>query len=388
MVKKIHFAVYGSGIGHASRMSLIAQFMKEQGETINFSSFDHAVKYIRGKGFNCDIVPSTNIEWINEGVSAKNILKDIPTLLSNFVLQVKKEKQIMSKFKPDIVVSDTRLSAVVAAHISDIPSITITNQIRILLPPKFHVGFLRKIEDIEAELLGLLWSKSQHILVPDIPLPFTICKDNTTQIRTIKNKMSYVGFMSPTTIISENRLIEVSKMLDVNKKKPIVFAQISGPVGTKHRLTETILKVAQNLSDKFMFVISKGYVGGEEKPRKIKGGWIFDWCPIKDELFTISDIILCRGGHATISQAILYGKPVITIPIRNHSEQMANAFRVDEIGFGMIVYPDELSIKKISSAIELVYSNDYFKDKILELKKIAQSCNGINNIADIINSLN
>lgn len=387
MSKKIHFAVYGSGLGHASRMSLIAQFIKEQGDIVNFSSFDYAVEYIREKGFNCDIVPPSDIGWRNEGVSTKNTLGDIPTLLSNFVLQVRKERQIMIRFKPDIVVSDTRLSAVVAAYILGIPSITVTNQLRILLPPKFHTRKLGKIESIVAETLGLLWSLSQHILVPDIPLPFTISLENTEEIRTTKRKKSYVGFMTPTSNIDEKRLNEVSKMLNFIKEKPIVFAQVSGPSGTKRKLTEIMIKVSENLSDKFTIVISKGQVGGDEKPRKIKGGWIYEWCPVKDELFTLSNMLLIRGGHTTISQAILYGKPVITIPIRNHSEQMANALRVDEIGFGKILYPEEMSIKKISSAIEEVCCDGHFQDRIFELKSIAQKINGIKNTVDIINNL-
>lgn len=387
LVRKIHFAVYGSGLGHASRMSLIAKFMKDQGDTINFSSFDYAVDYIREKGFNCDVVPPLDIEWRNEGVSAKNILGDIPILLSNFVLQVRKEKQIMNRFRPDIVVSDTRLSAVVAAYIMGVPSITITNQLRILLPPKFHTRKLSKMELVVAETLGLLWSQSQHILVPDIPLPFTVSKDNTVGIKTTKNKIKYVGFMSPTSIVSEKQLAKVSEVLEFNKEKPIVFAQISGPSGTKRKLSEIIIKVAETLSDKFIFVISKGQVGGEDKPRKIRGGWIYEWCPIKDELFTLSDVLLIRGGHTTISQAILYGKPLVTIPIRNHSEQLANSLRVSEIGFGKIVYPDSLSINKISSAINQVYSDGRIKDKILELKKIAENFNGIQNTVDIINNI-
>ena len=43
--------------------------------------------------------------------------------------------------------------------------------------------------------------------------------------------------------------------------------------------------------------------------------------PVRDEIFAIADVLVLRGGHAVISQAIQFGKPIVTIPIDNHGEQ-------------------------------------------------------------------
>ena len=387
MKRRIHIAVYGSGLGHASRMSLVAEKLVNQGDTVIFSSFDHAVDYLREMGFHCEKVPSLDISWNEEGVSVKKTVEDLPNLFSKFVQQVKKERQIMYRFHPDIVVSDTRLSAVAAAYIEKIPSVTVTNQIRILLPPKFSTRNLSKIEGIEAEALGLLWSRSQFIVVPDIPSPYTISEANTTRIRTANSKVKYVGFMSSISKIGTEQLTKVSNKLELDKEKRIVFAQVSGPPNTKSKLIDIIIEAASTLSDKFIFIISKGEIGGEKKPRRIKGGWIYQWCPVKDELFTLADLLVVRGGHATISQAILYGKPVVTIPIINHSEQNANATRVKDIGFGRLLDPDTISSEKIALAVNEISDEPSFKKKVLELNRVAQNLNGVNNTVNIINSL-
>jgi len=385
--RRIHIAVYGSGLGHASRMSLVAEELVNQDNIVYFSSFDQAVDYLREMGFHCERVPSLDINWNEEGVSVKKTLEDLPILFSKFVQQVRKEREIMKRLHPDIVVSDTRLSAVVAAYIGKIPSVTVTNQIRILLPPKFHKRTLNKIEDVEAELLGLLWSLSNIILVPDIPSPYTISEANTGGIRTTNGKVKYAGFMSPISRVGTEQLAKVSKELELSKEKRVVFAQVSGPPNTKSKLIDLIRKAANILSDRFIFIISKGEVGGEKKPSKIKGGWIYEWCPVKDELFSLADILVVRGGHTTISQAILHSKPVVTIPILNHSEQMANASRVKEIGFGKLLDPETVSAEVISSAVSELSDNSYFKAKALELSNVAQSFNGVKNAVNIINSL-
>ena len=48
----------------------------------------------------------------------------------------------------------------------------------------------------------------------------------------------------------------------------------------------------------------------------------------------MSNLLVLRGGHVAISQAIQFGKPVITIPIENHGEQLGNSEKIAEIGVG------------------------------------------------------
>ncbi len=75
MKRRIHIAVYGSGLGHASRMNLVAEELVNQGDTVFFSSFDHAVDYLRDRGFHCERVPSLDINW-NEEVRPQSSLKE------------------------------------------------------------------------------------------------------------------------------------------------------------------------------------------------------------------------------------------------------------------------------------------------------------------------
>ena len=45
--------------------------------------------------------------------------------------------------------------------------------------------------------------------------------------------------------------------------------------------------------------------------------------------------VICGGGHTLISEALFYGKPVISFPVANFFEQYLNAFYIEKSGYGI-----------------------------------------------------
>ena len=58
-----------------------------------------------------------------------------PQMLRSFSRQVAFEAESIAKFDPKVVVSDSRLSAVLAARSRSFPVITMLNQFKVTLPP-------------------------------------------------------------------------------------------------------------------------------------------------------------------------------------------------------------------------------------------------------------
>jgi len=52
-----------------------------------------------------------------------------------------------------------------------------------------------------------------------------------------------------------------------------------------------------------------------------------------DDLATCAYVV-CGGGHSMISEALYYGKPVISFPIKGAFEQFLNAFYIERLGYG------------------------------------------------------
>jgi UDP-N-acetylglucosamine--N-acetylmuramyl-(pentapeptide) pyrophosphoryl-undecaprenol N-acetylglucosamine transferase len=386
---KAYFTPYGVGLGHASRMMMLAERLGDSDVDIRFSSFGEGAHYISMKGYECMTVPPVEFAWsIEGGFSVKYTISNIPLWFTNFPRQVRDEINNIIKYDPNIVVSDTRLSSLVASKILNIPSIVILNQVKLLLSPRLReFKISRTWEKMNGELLGLIWRIADRILVPDLPPPYTIAEQNTWDTSSVMKKLEYVGFTAPKSSITEAQLRETAAHLGIDRSKPIVFIHISGPLKTRIPIIRTSIEACKSLRPEIQYVISEGRPGGDIKPRKItRLGWYYEWCPIRDEIFAMSDVLVLRGGHTTISQAIQFGKPLITIPIENHSEQLGNSNKIAKIGIGIRLEANKIKANQITCAIHQLLDDNRFQQKAEELMRLTERLDGINNIVKIIRS--
>ena len=89
---RAYLAPYGVGLGHASRLLSISEYLKDDYVTIRFSSYGEAVSYISNQGYECVEVPPIEFAWNNGGFSVKNSISNIPYCLQ--ILQGKLLKKI------------------------------------------------------------------------------------------------------------------------------------------------------------------------------------------------------------------------------------------------------------------------------------------------------
>jgi UDP-N-acetylglucosamine--N-acetylmuramyl-(pentapeptide) pyrophosphoryl-undecaprenol N-acetylglucosamine transferase len=386
---KVYFTPYGVGLGHASRLMMVAERLRNSGEATRFSSFGEAAKYVSTFGYECNLVPPMEFVWTSEGhFSIKSSIANIPTYFVNFPRQVNHELNNMIQFGPNIVVSDTRLSPIFASKILHVPSIMVLNQIRLLLSPRLReFKIARSFEAINGEVLGLVWTMTDKILVPDLPPPYTISENSIWGMNSIRNKLEYVGFATPRIAITEENIEKVCGELELNRLKPIIFVHVSGPLETRMPLVRLALDACRTLNNDIQYIVSAGYPNGNPCPKRIHGrGWYYEWCPVRDELFSLSDMIVLRGGHTAISQAIRFGKPIVAIPIENHGEQLGNSEKIANLGLGIALTNKPLHPNHISDAINLVLDGPHYQRKANQVMKISENLNGIDNIVNIIRS--
>ncbi len=380
-MKRVYIGVYGVGLGHASRMVYIANKLKHD-KILKFSSFGDAVNYIRAEGYSCIDVPPVEVNWdpLN-GFSVTESIMKIPINFMNFVRQCGKEASHIGKFKPNLIISDTRLSSLLIAKLYNMPTITILNQIKLLLSNRLReLTVTRAFEDILGEIFGLLWGLSNEIFIPDLPYPYTISEDNLWNVNSIDGKLKYIGFLTPKPIINEENVKRVYDMLNIDNK-PIVFAHISGPSVTKLLLIKDIINTLKDKND-ITLIVSEGRPNGDIAPKRIKNGWYFEWCPYRDEIFALSELLIVRGGHSTITQCIQYGKPIISIPIENHGEQLGNSKKIDKLKIGIMLKQKE--VNKLSYYIDLLLNDDIYKNNMQRVMEIANKLNGVETIVNKI----
>jgi UDP-N-acetylglucosamine--N-acetylmuramyl-(pentapeptide) pyrophosphoryl-undecaprenol N-acetylglucosamine transferase len=388
---KAYFTPYGVGLGHASRLVTIATRLNsyDRDVLLKFSSFGEATSYIEMNGFECNSVSPVELVWSGEGgFSIKNSLGNVPSWFSNFLRQVNSEIGNLVAFSPNVIVSDSRLSSVVAGRLLRIPTIVILNQVKLLLSPRLReLKVARIFEKINGEFMGGLWNMSEKVLIPDLPPPYTIAEHNLWDCNSIQKKVEYVGFTTASLDFPPERLDSIKESLGISNDKPLVFVHISGPSSTRPSLISKVLQTIRDSQADIQYVISEGRPNGKIQPAKLSNSvWYYEWCPIKDELFKISDLIVLRGGHTAISQAIQYGKPIVTIPIRNQGEQLGNSDKVAKMGIGIKLDPLQMDAADITNAILKVLNNKYFLENVQKLMKVANSLDGIENVLKVIRS--
>ena len=389
MSPSAYFAPYGVGLGHASRLLMVADQLKQEGVNVDFSSYGEAVNYISMRGYECVSVSPVEFAWSNEGgFSVKDSIANIPTWFANFSRQVNQETRNILEYNADIVVSDSRLSPLIAARLLKVPSVVMLNQIKLLLSPRLRDLVASRIfENAVGEFLGSMWAMAERLLVPDLPPPYTLAAYNIWNIGSASRKVEYIGFASPRPHVNEEEVTKVANLLGFDRSRPLVFIHVSGPARTRPALLKVALDTVKRLDPKIQFVISAGNPRGASDPKKIGGSsWYYEWCPVRDEIFAASDLVVLRGGHVALSQAIQFGKPIVTVPIENHGEQLGNCTKIEELGAGVMVRPKSLRPEQLAEAIEKVLCDSDYNKKVAQLEMLAEKLNGIDNVVQIVRS--
>jgi uncharacterized protein (TIGR00661 family) len=386
----LYFTPYGVGLGHASRLLFLASKLKELGCETRFSSFGEAENYLNIHGYKCNRIPPVEFLWGREGeFSVKHNITKIPQWITNLPIQINKEINYMKKFDPSIIISDSRISSLIAGKLLNIPTILLINQIKLLLTPALRkYRFVKFFETCFGEFMGGLWRASDKILIPDLPPPYTISEETINTVISTKSKINYIGFIAPKKIISKEKINDVIKSIQIDRNKILIFVHISGPKETRKPIILKIMEACNKINN-IQFIFSEGKANGDTTPRKISENiWYYEWCPCRDEIFYLANILMIRGGHTAISHAIQFGKPFITIPIENHGEQISNSNKIEKMGIGKKIDPKILSVKSIRESIEEIIYEKKYVEKAFQLMEISNKSDGIQNIKDIIFSNN
>ena len=380
-MRRIYFSVFGSGLGHATRINEISNKLKRGGDEFIFSSFEEGLDYLRAHNLNPLKSPSIDLKWNSDGgFSSRDSFLGFPKAILTFARQLDFESDVISRFKPGVVVSDSRISPIIAARAKNVPVVTLLNQFKVLFPSRFRNKPLSHIyERMAGNMLGLFWSLSDQVLLSDLPPPYTISEANVAGTN-VSSVIRYIGFTSPKFEVSKDQVERVRSTLGFDKRK-IIFIQISGPNATKKRFIDSATLAVAGLTGKFNVVVSLGFPNGSSEPKKLAGGaWLYEWCPIKNELFFTSDVVVARAGHGTIGQCISLGTPAVLVPIYNHSEQIANAEKYQKLGLGLEIKSEELTPDRIKESIVECVEDSSYKQTSLKVKEISSRYRGADDV--------
>lgn len=379
---RVEFAPCGVGFGHAGRCIPIAMELTKRTKNaeVLFSTYRDATNYIRREGFNTVEVPPMDFKVKPDGtVDFRRTAMNPGPFVASFSLlsQIVREIEIMETFKPDIVVSDSRASPLIAARILGIPTLCILNQFQVIIPRKTRYLRLAKFADaFTLAILGRVWISGVKVMIPDLPAPYTISTGNLRIPKSYRGKVELIGPILPVRSEALPSKEALRRKLGLEEKKPVIFAPISGPSNERAYLTSIIQKIFAEFPDGFQIAMSLGHPQSHHHLVKHRNLQIFGWISNRFEYLKAADLIISRAGHGTIMQAICYGKPVILIPTPGHTEQHNNAARTVELGVGLAVEQEDLNTENLVSMAMKVMDGG-FRKKISRIQKKTLHLDGL-----------
>ena len=366
------------GLGHASRTIALGKRLEQNGHEVYFFSGGKAYQLLRREFKN--VYPCTPVAWyenargISTAASLLNILFPLPIFnYEKGAFEIKNSNAMetthryydlrrhIKKMKPDLIVADGDMHALRLAHRWKIPVAYVTNLIR---PSYGFSPFLNPGERFTERYV----KQCSKIIIPDFPPPYTVCEYNLTSldIMDIADKVEFTGgFLD---------------MAPVHSAEEHVFASVSGPFGTRAKLTQIILPVLKELEVKS--VVSLG-LPGEKKTVQVGNCFMHTWLSAQErqEYMRNARLIIFSGGHITCLETIKYAKSSICVPTQ--PEQFGNAVKLQKLGCSILAQ----SSKQLKLAVQRIEEQkQLFKSKADTVNKFAGKFKGLDRAVEVIES--
>jgi UDP:flavonoid glycosyltransferase YjiC (YdhE family) len=350
---RIYFAPNGIGLGHVGRCVPIAR--KLENAQIVFSTYREGIDYVKQEGFPLIEAPPIVFQVKPDGSVdfRRTAVKPGPFIAPCTLLeQVDSEVKTIQHFKPDVIVSDSRISPLVAGRILRIPRICILNEFQTIIPRRTHYLRLARLADfIGLAILGKMWTSGNTVLIPDFPEPYTICEGNLNIPKSFRKNVRLIGPILPKHPEELPTKKELCRKLGLPLDKPVIFVPISGPTLEKAFVTGVLRKILLEFPEEYEIVMSYGYPEADSKPVRHGNVTIYKWVPNRFEYLKACDVVIGRAGHGTITQCMCYGKPMVLVPTPNHTEQLVNARQAQKIGAAQVILQKWLTKERLLNKV-------------------------------------
>ena len=387
---RLYIGPCGLGLGHITRCDAIAREFSNEREEVLFSSYLDALDYLKRSGLTYFSAIPLSFRTREDGtIDPKMTMSQngVTVGLWGFIRQLIGEVRQISAFEPQVVISDTRISTLVAAYILRKPRILILNQYSVQMPKddREHrfadrpMLFAAKIIwRYVSAMLELAWGVSDLIIVPDLKAPYTISRYNLAIPPGIRRKVRLVGPLTPARLSIPNGI------KNSGTARPLVFACVSGPATDRKYLVNKLTDILTDLPGDYELVLSCGDPNGSFGEKRVGNLMVHEWMTEQSywRTFERADVIVSRAGHETIMKAISEGKPLVLIPPPNHTEQANNAKRAEELGVAVVLDQSRLDSQELAGAISIC-----LKDKRENARRLSGSLGSESGIRAVVEAV-
>ena len=361
---RVYVAPCGIGLGHITRCEPIADALASRGAEVVYSTYSDGLDYARRRGL--PTLPTVPIGFKVKEDGTVDFKMTAATSgfslgVRRFLKQLTAEIRNIKRFKPDVVLSDSRVSSLIAGKLMGVPVALVLNQFRVDIvgkPSARKITIVDRVFFLIANifwlffrtLLGGIWARSNLMLIPDFPAPYTISESNLAIPKRYRKKVKLIGPIVSGEPKKQSSGGSLNRSLFFASRKPLIYAAVSGPKTERTVLADLLLESLRRFPKGYEVVVSRGEPSGSSAPLHDHNLTVYDWIEDQYEVLEASDVVVSRAGHGTIMKAIVLGKPMILIPIPDHTEQYGNAKRASKLSLAEVVPQREVSTERLLGA--------------------------------------
>ncbi len=371
---RVYFAPNGMALGHAGRCAPIARRLMEHGVQVLFSTYGDAVAFVSALGFPVVKVPEMKpVEGKDGSIEMLQTSIRWPKYIVTFLKQLICEIRNIKWFKPDVVVSDSRLSPILASVLLGVPCLLLLHQIKLFIPHKKPLSKIKMKLKAFGEwnilyVLWLMWSRSTSIIVPDFPPPYTIAREHVDVPAKFLRRVKFVGQIIdklPNELPSK----EKAKLMLGFDDRPLIYIGISGTKAEREAINRKLLNVVSTFSEKYQVIMSMGDPGEVRELFRKDGVRVYNWVPDRYLVLKACDMVISRSGHNTIAESMYYGVPSILIPTPAHTEHEMNARSAEAMGVAKVIRQSDLNRETLLEAVKEVLEDGSYRSRALSIQK-------------------
>tara|TARA_Y100000310_G_scaffold11109_1_gene11714 strand:+ start:1509 stop:2597 length:1089 start_codon:yes stop_codon:yes gene_type:complete len=310
---KLLFIVTGVGFGDSTRehTNILAVKKKYPKAKIMVACYDNSYNYFKDK---YETIRIGSYVFAERGMRLRTIpfLGQMIYLPFAWGLSTLKLKLHTLNFKPDLIISDFEAIGVMLSRITKAKCLTVFSYDPELYKEyKKEYGASPKLK-FQTHHFEKVYDKADLAIIPSLRIQ-----------KPRKLRYTYINPIireTPDKLGTEKKLMKELKL----KKKPILVMLGGSKIGTK--LAEDLNKMAKSFKEDF--IIFGGHLEGIDFVKNIQ---YHNYIPHFLEYLKVCKGIITLAGSKTLSEALVYKKPIMCFPIFDHGEQITNAYSIKDI---------------------------------------------------------
>lgn len=299
---RIIYGIGGEGKGHATRSAAAIEYLLAQGHDVRIYAGDHAYPYLKSRFRHVTHVQSSPLVYRKGRLALFRSTTHIArTVLPRVIPTIRKLFRFYKRFRPQVIITDFEFFTAWTGKMARIPVIT-ANNISVIRMTRQRTPLYNVWHGLWTdfgERMGTFFPDA-YVIPAYAPGP-----------RRPKN-------VTVTAPVVRNAIREAKP----TAKGAIVVYQTTS---TNTRLLDTL----EQVKEKFIIY---GYP--EQRNRKNLTFKPFSQTEFIHD-FAAAKAAILGGGFSMVSEALYLKKPILSVPVRQHYEQYANAWTLEQKGFGM-----------------------------------------------------